>query len=277
MNVYTSLKKRRRGLLVLVAFATVAMVTLAACSSNKDQSKSSNAGSSSTSDTAAPLIISIGKATLGEFLAGPNGRTLYVFNKDAPNTSNCKADCLPTWPPLLQEEGQSIKGDAAAHGTFGYVDTQAGEQVTYNGAPLYYFVGDAQPGDTKGHLVGGVWFVARPTTASTAVVGVGGSDSSAYLVGPTGNALYLFAKDTAGTSNCTGQCLDNWPALTVPAGLAPTAIKAAAGVLAVMTRTDVSTQQVTYNGKPLYYFAGDTLPGDTKGDGVGGVWSLARP
>jgi predicted lipoprotein with Yx(FWY)xxD motif len=149
--------------------------------------------------------------------------------------------------------------------------------VTYNGAPLYYFAGDAKPGDTNGHLVGGVWFVARPKTASTAVVGVSGSGSAAYLVGPTGEALYRFAKDTAGMSNCTGQCLENWPALTVPAGLPPTAVKAAGSTLAVIARVDVNTPQVTYNGQPLYYFAGDTVPSDTKGDGVGGVWSLARP
>ena len=277
MTPYSNLKQRPLLLLTLVAFSALAVAVAACSGDNNYGSQQPTAENPSTGDSTATLVLSVGDGTLGNYLKGPDGRTLYVFTKDAPDTSNCKADCLSVWPPLLQKKGQSVKADAAAEGTFASIETPSGEQVTYNGAPLYYFAGDAKPGDTNGHLVEGVWFVARPGTASTAVVGVSGSDSSAYLVGPTGMTLYLFAKDTAGTSNCTGQCLGSWPALTVPAGLAPTAVKAATGALALITRTDMNTPQVTYKGEPLYYFAGDSVPGDTKGDGVGGVWKLAKP
>jgi predicted lipoprotein with Yx(FWY)xxD motif len=276
MTLYSNLKQGPLLLLTFVAFTALA-VAVAACSGNNYGSPQPTAETPSTSASTAPVVIGVGDGALGDYLKGPDGRTLYIFTKDAPDTSNCKADCLPTWPPLLQRTGQSVKADAAADGTFASIETPSGEQVTYNGAPLYYFAGDAKPGDTNGHLVDGVWFVARPGTASTAVVGVSGSDASAYLVGPTGKTLYLFTKDTASTSNCTGQCLGSWPALTVPAGLAPTAVKAATGALALITRTDINTPQVTYKGQPLYYFAGDSVPGDIKGDGVGGVWTLAKP
>jgi predicted lipoprotein with Yx(FWY)xxD motif len=169
-------------------------------------------------------------------------------------------------------EGQSVEADGGASGVFDSIETATGLQVTYNGAPLYYFAADAAPGDTNGHLVGNVWFLARPETASTAYVGV----RDTFLVGPTGMTLYLFANDTEGVSNCSGQCLDNWPALTVPEGLDPTAGSAAAGARAVVSRDD-GALQITYNGLPVYYFAGASLPGDTTGDGVGGVWSLATP
>jgi predicted lipoprotein with Yx(FWY)xxD motif len=230
-----------------------------------------------TVGAAATLAIKTAQGDLGAFLTGPSGKTLYVFTRDAKNMSNCNADCIGTWPPLLMKDGQAIQGDAAATGTFGHISTPSGQQVTYNGAPLYYFAGDAQPGDTKGHNLSGVWFVARPDTASTAVLGVRGTGAGAELVGPNGMTLYFFAKDAAGMSNCSGQCLANWPALTVPADLRPAAADGVTGALASFTRADNGTQQLTYSGRPLYFFAGDSVPGDTRGDGVGGVWSIARP
>jgi predicted lipoprotein with Yx(FWY)xxD motif len=178
----------------------------------------------------------------------------------------------------MQTAGQQPKGDAKATGDFGAIDTAAGKQVTYNEAPLYYFAGDAAPTDTNGNLVGGVWFLARPDTASTYVVGIREDGAKApYLVGPTGMTLYTFDRDTAGTSNCTGQCITNWPALTVPEGQDPTAADDATGELAVLVRADDAKRQVTYKGAPVYYYQADKLPGDTSGDGVGGVWHLATP
>ncbi len=84
--------------------------------------------------------------------------------------------------------------------------------------------------------------------------------------------VYTFDKDVAGSgvSNCTGGCLTNWPALTIGAGATPTGDSTVTGTLGTITRTDASTGsaaaiQVTYNGKPLYFFAKDAAPGDTNG------------
>jgi predicted lipoprotein with Yx(FWY)xxD motif len=213
----------------------------------------------------------VAEGALGSYLVGPNGHTLYVFLRDAPDTVNCTGDCLQIWPPLLLEAGQKVEAGDGIEGDFGSVETPAGTQVTYNHTPLYYFVTDAAPGETKGHLVSDIWFVARPETASTAVV-VADDD---YLVGPTGLTLYTFDNDTDGVSNCSGQCLANWPALTTPADLPPMG-DGADGALATIARADGATQ-VTYDGQPLYYYVGDSKPDDKTGDGVGGVWHIATP
>ncbi len=112
--------------------------------------------------------------------------------------------------------------------------------------------------------------------ATSGGIAVGNTSLGSVLVDGTGMTLYLFAKDTAndGKSACYGQCATNWPpasATSVPAKPA-----GASGTLAAITRDD-GTMQLTYNGMPLYRFAADKAPGDTKGDGVGGVWSVAKP
>lgn len=79
--------------------------------------------------------------------------------------------------------------------------------------------------------------------------------------------LYTFDKDVAGSgvSNCTGGCLTTWPALTVTAGDTPTGGAGVTGTLGTITRTDNGATQVTYDGKPLYFFHNDQAPGDTNG------------
>jgi predicted lipoprotein with Yx(FWY)xxD motif len=101
------------------------------------------------------------------------------------------------------------------------------------------------------------------------------SVASGILVGPTGMALYTHAGDSATSSTCTGGCLTAWPALTV-SGATPTAGSGVTGTLATLTRSDNGATQVTYNGKPLYYFASDSTPGQASGDGVAG-FSVAKP
>lgn len=79
--------------------------------------------------------------------------------------------------------------------------------------------------------------------------------------------LYTFDRDVAGSgvSTCTGQCLVNWPALTVTAGDIPIGGPGVTGTLGTILRTDNGAAQVTYNGLPLYFFINDKLPGDTNG------------
>ena len=118
------------------------------------------------------------------------------------------------------------------------------------------------------------------TAAPSATAGTAGdvivSASAGNLVGPNGLALYTNDNDTATSSTCNVGCVDNWPPLTVSAGQQASGAAGVGGTFATLTRTD-GTTQVTYNGKPLYQFVGDTAPGDTSGDGLGGVWHLAQP
>jgi predicted lipoprotein with Yx(FWY)xxD motif len=88
--------------------------------------------------------------------------------------------------------------------------------------------------------------------------------------------LYTFDSDVAGsgTSNCTSGCVSEWPPLTVPAGTTPTGGPGVTGRLGTIHRSDGSTQ-VTDNGKPLYFYIGDSAAGQTNGSYTG--WSIARP
>lgn len=88
------------------------------------------------------------------------------------------------------------------------------------------------------------------------------------LTDTNGMTLYIFDKDTAGTSTCYDACAEKWPPL-----IADDAV-AAAGDFTVVARTD-GTSMWAYKGMPLYYWYEDAEPGETKGDGVGGVWHLA--
>lgn len=119
---------------------------------------------------------------------------------------------------------------------------------------------------------------ATPTTQTTPVagqasLGLAKTGLGQFLVDGTGRTLYLFEADKGSASACYGQCAAVWPPFTstVPA-LAGTGVTN--GLIATSTRTD-GTQQVTYNGHPLYYFVADKAGGDTKGQGInnfGGSW-----
>jgi predicted lipoprotein with Yx(FWY)xxD motif len=105
-------------------------------------------------------------------------------------------------------------------------------------------------------------------------VSSGSTAIGTVLVSSTGRTLYHFDKDTASSFGCTGSCVTAWPPLTISSG-SPVGGSGVTGTLAVRARPE-GTQQVTWNGLPLYMFAGDHAPGDTKGDGLGGLWHAAK-
>jgi predicted lipoprotein with Yx(FWY)xxD motif len=104
------------------------------------------------------------------------------------------------------------------------------------------------------------------------------NSTGTFLADSSGRALYLWDADPKGRSSCAGACLQYWPALTTKG--APKASGAAiAKDLGTTKRSDGSTQ-VTYAGHPLYYYAGDTAPGQTNGQGssdFGATWWLVAP
>lgn len=89
------------------------------------------------------------------------------------------------------------------------------------------------------------------------------------LTDAKGMSLYTFDKDAAGVSNCNGDCAVKWPPVTAAAGAK------ADDEFSLVTRKD-GAQQWAFNGKPLYLWQGDKKPGDVSGDGMGGVWHLAK-
>jgi predicted lipoprotein with Yx(FWY)xxD motif len=92
------------------------------------------------------------------------------------------------------------------------------------------------------------------------------------LTGANGMTLYTFDPDPqgGGKSVCNGPCATNWPPL-----MAMDTDKAS-GDYTVLTRDD-GKKQWAVKGKPLYYWAKDSKPGDKTGDGVLGKWHSAKP
>ena len=102
-------------------------------------------------------------ASVGPFLTGKNGMTLYIFTKDSPGQTVCYDQCAVNWPPFTVDAGETVTGAAGIAGTFGTITrTDGSTQVTYKDLPLYYYVADRKAGDVTGQGVGGVWFVAAP-------------------------------------------------------------------------------------------------------------------
>lgn len=97
-----------------------------------------------------------------------------------------------------------------------------------------------------------------------------------HLSAFNGMTLYTYASDSAGVSTCTGSCATTWPPYTVPSAGDIHVPANITGNVSTITRAD-GTLQVTYNGMPLYFYAKDTKPGDATGQGVGGVWFVAKP
>jgi len=126
---------------------------------------------------------------------------------------------------------------------------------------------------------GGSGTAAPAAPATTAAPAAGGTTVAVssgklgdILVDGDGRTLYAFTKDQGDKSACSGQCADNWPALTGTAS-AGTGVQASLLSSAMQANGDA---QVTYDGKLLYYFAGDAKPGDVNGQGVGNVWYAVK-
>jgi predicted lipoprotein with Yx(FWY)xxD motif len=95
-------------------------------------------------------------------------------------------------------------------------------------------------------------------------------NGTTVLTNAAGFTLYWFVPDTSTTSKCTGSCATYWPPVKGPAA----AGSGVTGTLGTITRPD-GTTQATYDGHPLYTYAGDTAPGQAKGNGLnvsGGLW-----
>jgi len=115
-------------------------------------------------------------------------------------------------------------------------------------------------------------------TATATVITTKSGSAGTYLTDGSGRAVYLWVKDPQDKSECSGACASAWP--PVPASGTVTASGGAqAADLGSITRSDGS-KQVTYDGHPLYYFAGDSGSGTTSGQGsdsFGAKWWLVSP
>ncbi|MBQ4819414.1 hypothetical protein [Aquimarina sp. MMG016] len=234
-------------------------------------------------------------ATHGKILTDTNGMSLYFFSRDTKGESACNSDtCLGAWPifytnNLVLDEGL----EAADFGTITRADGE--KQTTYKGWPLYYYINDNAAGETRGDKVGNNWYIAKPDYsimyAEAQLVGrdaegndqnfksdyTPGDELTFYITNAKGRTIYIFTKDTNNTNNYTLEDFSNngaWPVFhfdieRVPSILDPNDF----GTIDVF-----GTKQLTYKGRPLYYFGGDTERGDNYGISVPepGDWPIVN-
>ena len=122
-------------------------------------------GGGGGSASAAPATVTTANSRLGPILVDRAGRTLYLFEKDKPNQSACSGACEAVWPPY-RTGGTPTPGGGVHTSMLGTI--QRGDhttQVTYNGHPLYHYVGDTGSGQLHGQNVdnfGAEWYVVGP-------------------------------------------------------------------------------------------------------------------
>ena len=144
----------------LAAPLAVALLAAAACSSG---GSSSSSGSTSTSPSAAASASSAASSTVittktssgGSFLTNSAGRAVYLFMADSTGKSTCSGACAAAWPPVVATGQPTAAGGAQSSDLSTITRSDGTKQVTYDGHPLYYFVGDTGPGTDKGQGVDG--------------------------------------------------------------------------------------------------------------------------
>ena len=139
--------------------------------------------------------------------------------------------------------------------------------TTTGGTTTPTTTGGATTGTTTGATTGGSG--GKATVSATDVGGLG-----TVLVDSRGFTLYHLKGETKSKLQCEGGCLEAWPPLVAKG--APTAGEGADGELATIDRAGIG-KQVTYDGLPLYTFAGDSKPGEANGQGVSDVWFAVTP
>ncbi|MFJ3582302.1 SCO0930 family lipoprotein [Streptomyces sp. NPDC090127] len=255
-------------------------------------------------EPAGQLAVSATKE-LGKVVTDSEGFTLYRFDKDSssPPKATCEGDCAAVWPVVSPDGAKPPAGvDASLLGEVTRPD--GGTQLTIGGWPMYRYAKDEAPGDLNGQGVGGTWYAAAPDGKKAAPAagedaeGAGDAEEEPETEAPAADAaglsvrkdpnlgdivvdsrgmtVYRFKKDSAWPMKtaCTGACLKKWPVV------APVDKNDIEGItkkgFVTFARPDGVKQQ-TIDCWPLYTFAGDTAPGETNGQGVGGTWYAVSP
>jgi predicted lipoprotein with Yx(FWY)xxD motif len=143
------------GLAIVIAAAAVAVFAIGGGNAKANQSQA-----------AATSAISIRSTALGKTLVDGNGRTLYLFEGDRANISTLSGAGAAVWPRFVSSGAvKAANGVQAA--LIGTTTSPTGvKQVTYQGHPLYYYVGDSNPGSTRGQGLnefGALWYVLGPS------------------------------------------------------------------------------------------------------------------
>jgi predicted lipoprotein with Yx(FWY)xxD motif len=171
----------------VIALGFFMLMFLAACGNSGTTGGGPYGGNTNTNPTTVPSTsgnsaAAIQTATVtvkGQsetVLTNTQGLTLYYFTADSATQSACSGSCAKIWPPLLSTGSGGPTSSTSLSGTLSVQTDANGNQIEYNGHPLYIYSGDTAPHQTNGEGLFGKWFVATPTIA----VQGGGSTSNGY-------------------------------------------------------------------------------------------------
>jgi len=112
--------------------------------------------------SSAPDTLKLADSRYGKIIVDSSGRALYLFDADRGPVSTCYADCAKAWPPFIATRAPNAASDLSQSLTSTTTRNDGLKQVTYNGHPLYYYVGDPAPGQVNCQAAvefGGGWYV----------------------------------------------------------------------------------------------------------------------
>ena len=174
-----------------VAGLAALALTVSACgSSGSSSGTAANTPAAGGSSSAAAGGSTVTEKTIGsqQVLVDSNGMTLYWFAIDTSSTSKCSGQCLTFWPPVTGP----VTAGSGVTGTLGTITRSDGTtQATYDGHPLYTFVGDKSPGQATGNgknLSGGLWW--EMTVSGSTPPANAGAVSSATAKASSGGGGY---------------------------------------------------------------------------------------
>ena len=258
--------------LILGVFLVLgAVLLITGCTQNAAPAQASQQVTQQLTAPASSDTVRVASSTLGNILVDAQGKTLYYFAADIPGSgaSTCSGSCAGIWP-VFYSNTITVSPPLVASDFSSFVRADGTSQTAYRGWPLYYFQGDSGAGDVSGENVNKDWFVVRPDET---IMIAQRSTLGLYLTDRMGNTLYYFAKDTPATSACTGACPAKWPPFYAGTISAPSVLDPSA--FGTVARAD-GRNQTAFMGMPLYYFANDTQPGETNGEGFNNLWYVAN-
>jgi predicted lipoprotein with Yx(FWY)xxD motif len=175
MKTHEKPRPVRARAIVFVAAAIGAL----GCGTARDRASDSAAGAAATTpapadsatrspSAASMAMLDVAKLSGGaEYLVDAEGRSVYVFSKDAKGKGGCVDACAAAWPPVTTNGPPMAHSGAIASDKLGTIARSDGAtQVTYAGKPLYFFAKDHKTGDVGGQDLkefGGEWYLVKPS------------------------------------------------------------------------------------------------------------------
>ncbi|SEB61177.1 Predicted lipoprotein with conserved Yx(FWY)xxD motif [Paramicrobacterium humi] len=145
-----------------LAAASLALLALTACAPTNSEAPAAESSTAPNTSASSEVALSTADSSIGTIVVDGTGKAVYQFDNDTQNgdSSSCTGQCAANWPAVPGSDAPKLDGVTGEVGTITGVDGEP--QLTLNGWPLYYYVGDNAAGDTYGQGLQGIWWVLTP-------------------------------------------------------------------------------------------------------------------